>query len=208
MHLKSVRFHPDRYPTREHYPFQLDIFHQTSGLDFTTPVTLFVGENGTGKSTLLEAIARVRHLHLAGRRPDPLPREPLRGQALSLPLRRVDQGQCAGLVLRLLHLPGLHGGMSRGEHCIGPVRTANQGHRIEVGFQVGSKAHQVYFQSNDAILTPHLEAFLACAFLPCMKKGGSLVAAGEASHRFLAAVPTITAVFRGWGLIASSSRNL
>jgi predicted ATPase len=58
MHLKSVRFHPERYPTREHYPFKLDLFHQTAGLDFTTPVTLFVGENGTGKSTLLEAIAR------------------------------------------------------------------------------------------------------------------------------------------------------
>jgi len=58
MHLKSVRFHPDRYPTREHYPFKLNLFHQTAGLDFRTPVTLFVGENGTGKSTLLEAIAR------------------------------------------------------------------------------------------------------------------------------------------------------
>jgi hypothetical protein len=55
MHLKSVRFHPDRYPTREYYPFQLDLFHKTAGLDFRTAVTLFVGENGTGKSTLLEA---------------------------------------------------------------------------------------------------------------------------------------------------------
>ncbi len=58
MHLKSVRFHPERYPTREHYPFKLDIFRQTERLDFGTPVTLFVGENGTGKSTLLQAIAR------------------------------------------------------------------------------------------------------------------------------------------------------
>lgn len=58
MHLKSVRLHPDRYPTRDHYPFKLDVLRQTPGLDFRTPVTLFVGENGTGKSTLLEAIAR------------------------------------------------------------------------------------------------------------------------------------------------------
>ncbi len=58
MHLKRVSFHPDRYPTREYYPFALDLFHKTTELDFTTPVTLFVGENGTGKSTLLEAIAR------------------------------------------------------------------------------------------------------------------------------------------------------
>jgi predicted ATPase len=59
MHLKSMRFHPERYPTREHYPFTLELFRRTAGLDFHTPVTLFVGENGTGKSTLLEAIARV-----------------------------------------------------------------------------------------------------------------------------------------------------
>jgi predicted ATPase len=58
MHLKSVRFHADHYPTREHYPFKLDIFRVTQGIDFHTPVRLFVGENGTGKSTLLEAIAR------------------------------------------------------------------------------------------------------------------------------------------------------
>ncbi|MEN6578158.1 MAG: AAA family ATPase [Phycisphaerales bacterium] len=64
MHLKSVRFHPDLYPTREHYPFSLDIFRETTGLDFTTPVTFFVGENGTGKSTLLEAVARRAGIHI------------------------------------------------------------------------------------------------------------------------------------------------
>ncbi|MFC1798386.1 AAA family ATPase [Thermodesulfobacteriota bacterium] len=56
MHLKRVNFHPDKYPTREHHPFNLDLLHQTGVLNFETPVTLFVGENGTGKSTLLEAI--------------------------------------------------------------------------------------------------------------------------------------------------------
>lgn len=64
MHLKSVRFHPDRYPTRERYPFSLDIFRDTTRLDFTTPVTFFVGENGTGKSTLLEAIAQRAGIHI------------------------------------------------------------------------------------------------------------------------------------------------
>ncbi len=64
MHLKRVRLHPDRYPTREHYPFNLDLFRQTDGVAFETPVTMFVGENGTGKSTLLEAIARRAGIHI------------------------------------------------------------------------------------------------------------------------------------------------
>jgi predicted ATPase len=59
-----VRFHPDLYPTREHYPFNLGIFQQTTELAFTSPMTCFVGENGTGKSTLLEAIARRAGIHI------------------------------------------------------------------------------------------------------------------------------------------------
>ena len=56
-HLKSVLLEPERYPTREHYPFSLPLFTETKELHFSSPVTLFVGENGSGKSTLLEAIA-------------------------------------------------------------------------------------------------------------------------------------------------------
>jgi predicted ATPase len=49
---------PDQYPTREHYPFNLDLFQKTRRIALDTPVTFFVGENGSGKSTLLEAITR------------------------------------------------------------------------------------------------------------------------------------------------------
>lgn len=64
MHLKSVRFHPDQYPTQDHYPFNLGIFHEPRELTFSSPVTFFVGENGTGKSTLLEAVARRAGIHI------------------------------------------------------------------------------------------------------------------------------------------------
>lgn len=57
MHLKSASLQPEKYPTRECYPFNLPLFHQTRSIVFNTPVTFFVGENGTGKSTLLEALA-------------------------------------------------------------------------------------------------------------------------------------------------------
>jgi predicted ATPase len=64
MHLKSVTIHLDRYPTKERYPFNLRVFHETPRLAFDTPVTMFVGENGTGKSTLLEALAYKAGIHI------------------------------------------------------------------------------------------------------------------------------------------------
>ncbi len=39
------------------YPFSLNLIKQLKNINFPTRVTFFVGENGTGKSTLLEAIA-------------------------------------------------------------------------------------------------------------------------------------------------------
>ena len=63
-HLKSATLHPDRYPDKEHYPFNLPVFQDDQTILFTSPVTLFVGENGTGKSTLLEAISHACGIHI------------------------------------------------------------------------------------------------------------------------------------------------
>jgi predicted ATPase len=64
MHLKGVTFHPKKYPTRECYPFNLPLFLKTKQLIFNAPITLFVGENGTGKTTLLEALAIACNIHI------------------------------------------------------------------------------------------------------------------------------------------------
>ncbi|HET6455047.1 MAG TPA: AAA family ATPase [Armatimonadota bacterium] len=72
MHLKSVSCHPEGYPTREHYPFNLAVFQQPTRLTLDSPITIFVGENGSGKSTLLEAMARKCGVYIwrdAGRTP-------------------------------------------------------------------------------------------------------------------------------------------
>ena len=58
MHLTKVTLNPEKYPTLEHYPFNLDLFQINQSITFTSPVTFFIGENGSGKSTLLEAITR------------------------------------------------------------------------------------------------------------------------------------------------------
>ncbi|MFC1515723.1 AAA family ATPase [Thermodesulfobacteriota bacterium] len=64
MHLNEVTISTERYPTTEHYPFNLPTFHQTKQLVFHSPVSFFVGENGTGKSTLLRAICRKCDIHI------------------------------------------------------------------------------------------------------------------------------------------------
>jgi predicted ATPase len=55
LHLKSITFHP--FSEAQGFPFNLALVQALEKLEFTAPVTFFVGENGTGKSTLLEAIA-------------------------------------------------------------------------------------------------------------------------------------------------------
>ena len=64
LHLEEVRLFPDQYPTRNHYPFNIKVLQQTRKLTFASPVTFFVGENGTGKSTLLEALAHRCYIHI------------------------------------------------------------------------------------------------------------------------------------------------
>jgi len=64
LHLKQVRLLSEQYPTRNHYPFNIDVLQQTRSIKFSSPVTFFIGENGSGKSTLLEAIARRCNIHI------------------------------------------------------------------------------------------------------------------------------------------------
>jgi predicted ATPase len=64
MHLKNVTLHPEKYPTQDSYPFCLPILQNTRQIILENQVTLFAGENGTGKSTLLEAIAIACGVHI------------------------------------------------------------------------------------------------------------------------------------------------
>jgi predicted ATPase len=79
LHLKEARLLSEQYPTRDHYPFNVDVLQQTRSIKFSSPVTFFIGENGSGKSTLLEALARRCRIHIWGgvenTRVDPNPYE-------------------------------------------------------------------------------------------------------------------------------------
>lgn len=54
--LTRVALREDRVQPGVH-PFALPILADGLSIDFTTPVTFFVGENGSGKSSVLEALA-------------------------------------------------------------------------------------------------------------------------------------------------------
>jgi predicted ATPase len=56
--LKRVALMRERVPDQKAHPFDLPLFRDGEfELSFERPVTIFVGENGVGKSTLIEAIA-------------------------------------------------------------------------------------------------------------------------------------------------------
>ena len=64
MYLTKVTLYPDHYPTDRFYPFNIPTLRGTSELTFKSPVTFFVGENGTGKSTLLKALCQKCGIHI------------------------------------------------------------------------------------------------------------------------------------------------
>ena len=64
MHLNKVSLSPEKYQSKDCYPFNLPNLNMTREVTFERPVTFFVGENGTGKSTLLRAVARRCGIHI------------------------------------------------------------------------------------------------------------------------------------------------
>lgn len=56
-YLRSIKLLRDEIDSFDQYPFSLPIIRELDELEFHPQVTFIVGENGTGKSTLLEAIA-------------------------------------------------------------------------------------------------------------------------------------------------------
>jgi predicted ATPase len=57
MRLKKVSLMSARVTRRDEYPFNIPAIASLKTLEITSRICFFVGENGTGKSTLLEAIA-------------------------------------------------------------------------------------------------------------------------------------------------------
>src|SRR5512134_2074134 len=57
IHLKSINVREFNSHDKDVFPFTLEIVKSLRALEFTSPVTFLVGENGSGKSTVLETVA-------------------------------------------------------------------------------------------------------------------------------------------------------
>ena len=55
--VKKISLDRDKIESFDKYPFNIEIVKNFTELNFDSQVTFFVGENGIGKSTFIEAIA-------------------------------------------------------------------------------------------------------------------------------------------------------
>lgn len=65
-YLQTLVLQRDEVPNFSSYPYCLPVVRHLDRISFHPAVTYFVGENGTGKSTLLEAIAIVAGFNAEG----------------------------------------------------------------------------------------------------------------------------------------------
>lgn len=64
--IKKIYLDREKIEDFEKYPFNIEIVKNFKELNLNSPVTFFVGENGVGKSTFIEAIASVLGLNAEG----------------------------------------------------------------------------------------------------------------------------------------------
>lgn len=58
MFLTGIGFMSDRFPVQDVFPFNIKAFQTTGHIELTSRICFFSGENGVGKSALLDSIAR------------------------------------------------------------------------------------------------------------------------------------------------------
>jgi predicted ATPase len=64
MHIKKIKIYKESFPVPDKYPFNLPVLQNTAEIKLSSFATVFVGENGTGKSTILSAAARKCGIYL------------------------------------------------------------------------------------------------------------------------------------------------
>lgn len=79
-----------------------------------------------------------------------------------------------------------------------PVEVKEDGHLVQSVLEVNGLKHLIYFRSPQVTLNPGLEAFLACAIFPAMKRRVDCYTEGHASAHFIHSLDDIQAVLQSW----------
>ena len=58
MYLQRIKIDSEKFPVHDTFPFNIKAFQTTQDLEIRSKIVFFSGENGVGKSALLDAIAR------------------------------------------------------------------------------------------------------------------------------------------------------
>ena len=66
LYINKISLKRDEIENFNKYPFDIKIIKELTEIELTSQVTFFVGENGTGKSTFIEAIAMASGLNPEG----------------------------------------------------------------------------------------------------------------------------------------------
>ena len=64
LYVKSISLQRDKIKDFNKYPFNIEVIKKLNEINFDSPVTFLVGENGIGKSTFIEALAVSLDLHI------------------------------------------------------------------------------------------------------------------------------------------------
>lgn len=64
--IQEIKLERGKVPSFKEYPFNIQVVKNFKEIELTKPVTFFVGENGIGKSTFIEAIAVYLGLNAEG----------------------------------------------------------------------------------------------------------------------------------------------
>ena len=84
IHLKSIHIREFSQQDKDSFPFDLGVIGSLREIQFASPVTFLVGENGSGKSTVLESIACAVEAITVGS-------EPVRTDKTLAPIRKLAQ---------------------------------------------------------------------------------------------------------------------
>jgi predicted ATPase len=157
-YLKRIWLEPSRITDREAYPFCLPLLRDDFELSFDRAITIIVGENGTGKSTLLEGIAVLAGYDEAG------------GGKGYMPVDHSNAVEVMGgrlsTALRASWLPKItNGWFFRAESFFSIARYLDEANRPIEGFPSAS-GHQPDFLSHS-----HGEGFLRFFEERCQRQG-------------------------------------